>query len=929
MRIHAVLLFLTLLIAHSEATPRLPQGFEATTVVDKITAATALAIAPDGRVFYAEQTGKIWIVKAGERLSPPALDIGPKLDTWWERGLIGLTLHPDFPRSPYLYTVYVAKEPYTHHVVSRFTVVGDVLDPTSEMILLEGDDQASLGGFQPAGHQGGSIIFGQDGMLYIGLGEQTAGKPSQSLHTLQGKILRLRQDGSIPEDNPFYERTEGKYRAIYALGIRNPFGFAVDPASGRLLEVDVGGSAFEEVNVIASGGNYGWPEAEGHSDDDRFINPIHTYPPAIGRSICGAMIYPHTGTFPEKWRGKLFVADWANHWLRAINLESPQEQIPFAEGFAAPVAIAAAPDGAVYLLNRNTRWRDGKVYQDETGSLVRIRYVGDEGIPPPAPDYPDTLEATGHFRGLTPVTPRHDFHAFALNAPPRQAGVTIRRWLRLPSKGTIETSARDDWQFPQGTVLIHHIDTTDGHPFETHIYTANNDATWQALAYQWDGQATTLIEHSALRKLPGSHDLNWFSPGIQPQLHPSLAMVGFLLQMNARQLHVGDQLASWQERGWIDGVEDWPRLVRLDDSSASLEDRARSYLDVHCAVCHRPGGPSRGAFDARFTTALREQGLLDGPLMAGHLDIPHARVIVSGDPDKSILWQRMRRHDAFRMPPVAVNPVEPTVLTLMHDWITTLQPATVRLTEDAIDGSAGDLPAYKIETPAATYYLEKSGAGLSSVIDRDGNDWLGFHPEPGSGAGGEYRGFPNAVHQQAGNYFHARNAGTDPSATTVTRRDPHHVTITAESSNGLWACRYDFTPQYCTFTMTKMPESYRYWALYEGIPGGDYDDHDWWMTSAVTEKQVLTQPHEGDIPAPEWMAFGDPDQSRALYLYHHEDDAHPDRFYQMHQKMTVFGFGRKGIDKFLDEVPQSISIGLLEVDTHEAISQAIRERHDF
>jgi len=123
--------------------------------------------------------------------------------------------------------------------------------------------------------------------------------------------------------------------------------------------------------------------------------------------------------------------------------------------------------------------------------------------------------------------------------------------------------------------------------------------------------------------------------------------------------------------------------------------------------------------------------------------------------------------------------------------------------------------------------------------------------------------------------------------------------------------------------MTKMPEGFKYWTLYEGIPGGDYNDTDWWMTSAISEKQLLTKTHGEDIPAPEWIAFGDPKLKRSLYLYHHEDDAHPDRFYEMEKKMTVFGFGRKGIDKYLDSVPQSVSIGLLESDEHGEIGRAI------
>ncbi len=250
----------------------------------------------------------------------------------------------------------------------------------------------------------------------------------------------------------------------------------------------------------------------------------------------------------------------------------------------------------------------------------------------------------------------------------------------------------------------------------------------------------------------------------------------------------------------------------------------------------------------------------------------------------------------------------------------------VNLIKDAVDHSAGGVSCFKIETPAATYFLEKKGAGLSSMIDKDGNDWISFHSKPSSGAGGEYRGFPNAIHQQDGSFFHPKNQGTDPSDVQVKLDSPERVTLVATSSNKTWQANWDFYPTHCTFTMTHMPEGYKYWILYEGTPGGQYDDSDWWMTSAIKSKQPLTQTHEGDIPAPEWIAFGDRDLNRSLFLLHHQDDEKIDRFYQMQKKMTVFGFGREGLTKFLDSVPQSFSIGFVESAEHKGISVLLRNR---
>lgn len=249
----------------------------------------------------------------------------------------------------------------------------------------------------------------------------------------------------------------------------------------------------------------------------------------------------------------------------------------------------------------------------------------------------------------------------------------------------------------------------------------------------------------------------------------------------------------------------------------------------------------------------------------------------------------------------------------------------VRLISDAVVPSSPELASYRIETDSATYYLEKTGAGLAAMIDRDGNDWIGFRSEPGSRSSGEFRGFPNAVHQQAGNYFHPKNQNTDPSVTEIEYEGLDRVTISATSGNGLWAGRYDFFPTHCTFTMTRMPADYKYWVLYEGTPGGGYDDTDWWITSAVGEPQPLTTNHEGDIPGPEWIAFGDTNVERVLYLVHHEDDEHPDRYYQMGREMTVFGFGRLRGEKFLDSVPQHFSIGLLETRDPAEIAQHLEE----
>jgi putative heme-binding domain-containing protein len=350
---------------------KLPPGFELSKVGGGLTAATALAVAPDGRVFVCEQAGALRVIKDGQLRPEPFLTVA--VDHYWERGLIGVALDPGFARNGFVYVTYVAAQPYPHHHVSRFTAQGDVAAPGSEVVLLRGDDQHKLGGNVPAGHQGGALHFGRDGKLYIAIGEQTAREPAQRLDTFQGKLLRINPDGTIPEDNPFYTRAKGKYRAIWAIGLRNPFTFAVQPGTGRIFINDVGDSRWEEVDEGFAGANYGWPESEGATTDPRFRGPIHTYPVA---SVAGGAFCPSgdESGFPPEYRGRYFFMDFVQGWIKVLDPDRPSRVETFATGLTRPCDLAFAPDGGLHVLLRDAWVIDNK-FRPHTGSLLRIHHA--------------------------------------------------------------------------------------------------------------------------------------------------------------------------------------------------------------------------------------------------------------------------------------------------------------------------------------------------------------------------------------------------------------------------------------------------------------------------------------------------------------------------------------------------------------------------
>lgn len=353
----------------------LPDGFQVQTIATGLTGVTALETTSDGRVLICEQTGMLRVVRDDKLLAAPALTL--PVEAFWERGLIGVTIDPDFPRTPHVYVCYVAKAPYPHHRISRFTMHGDTADPASETLLLEGDDQRKLGGNLPAGHQGGALHFGPDGKLYIAIGEQTAGAPSQKLDTFQGKLLRINPDGSIPDDNPFASQTAGKYRAIWAVGLRNPFTFAIRRGNGEMLINDIGGDKFEEINRGAAGANYGWPLAEGPSDDKRFTPPIHWYKAA---SACGGDFVAEGSPWPPEYHGRYLFAEYIHGWIHSLDVSHPNDVQPFVAGLRNPVDLRFAADGGLYVLLRNAWVIDDK-FRPATGSLLKISVSTQSSVP--------------------------------------------------------------------------------------------------------------------------------------------------------------------------------------------------------------------------------------------------------------------------------------------------------------------------------------------------------------------------------------------------------------------------------------------------------------------------------------------------------------------------------------------------------------------
>ena len=337
-------------VSLSASAANLPSGFTETQFGGNLSGSpTAMAFAPDGRLFVCQQGGQVRVIKNGSLLSAPFVSV--TVDSSGERGLLGIAFDPNFTTNHYLYVYHTVATSPIHNRVSRFTAAGDIAAPGSQVVILELNNLSSA-----TNHNGGAIHFGPDGKLYIAVGENANGANSQAFSNLLGKILRINADGSIPTDNPFYNTAAGNNRAIWALGLRNPFTFAFQPGTGRMFINDVGESTYEEINDGIAGSNYGWPITEGPTGNPAFRSPIYFYGHGTnnmtGCAIVGATFYnPPVPQFPSSYTGKYFFADLCNGWIRVFD-PTAGTATGFATGIVNPVDLHVGPDGALYYLVR-------------------------------------------------------------------------------------------------------------------------------------------------------------------------------------------------------------------------------------------------------------------------------------------------------------------------------------------------------------------------------------------------------------------------------------------------------------------------------------------------------------------------------------------------------------------------------------------------
>lgn len=426
--------------AHAQGGFNMPYGFIQDTVVLGLDRPTSFALLPDGRILIAEKSGVVRVAQDGQLLPEPFIDLSTEVNDSSDRGLLGITVHPNWPAAPYVYLAYTYDPPEIKDHNPAGARVSRVLrlsaDPNNLNVALPGSGVVLLGTNSTAEHVGNpdagdtepfscfddsgsfvrdcvaaegtahtldSVRFGADGALYISSGDGIVNSKGNSRalnpDSLNGKILRINPEtGEGYPDNPFFDGDPNSNRSkVFAMGLRNPFRFTVDPRNGQVIVADVGNSNWEEINRGGPGSNFGWPCYEGpyeaatyancdayHSGSLPITQAVYSYPhsvkdPQRGSAIGGDLYLGNV--FPPLYRGAYFYHDFNGGVVDFLtfNADGSANHNEFATNVPGIVQMTTGQDGAIYVISVIL------------GGIWRIRYAPGGNRPPTADAAADPL----------------------------------------------------------------------------------------------------------------------------------------------------------------------------------------------------------------------------------------------------------------------------------------------------------------------------------------------------------------------------------------------------------------------------------------------------------------------------------------------------------------------------------------------------------
>jgi uncharacterized repeat protein (TIGR03806 family) len=657
----------------------------------------------------AERAGKVFTFANDPAAQEKSLVIDVK------QTIYGAVLHPKFQENGFIYLVQVpdgSKETPDGTLIVRYTIVDRAkmtADPASARVVMR---------WPNGGHNGGCMRFGPDGFLYVSTGDGSGIADSletgQDLTTLLGKILRIdvdREDAgkryAVPKDNPFVNTKDARGE-IWAYGIRQSWKISFDTATGTLWAGEIGQDLWEMVNVIEKGGNYGWSVQEGDHPfrperkrgPTPILKPIVEHNHSDFRSLTGGFIY-HSKRLPEL-NGAYIYGDYdtGRVWMLRYDEKAKRvtEHRELCDTTLRIVAWAQDAEGEVYAVD----FVDGSLYHLTPAPPA----------PKEAPEFPRKLSETGLFADVRGLRPATGLISYSVNAELWSDGASKERFIAIPGNGKIEyetvtypqpaPGSVPGWRFPDGTVFVKtfFLETEPGKKrrLETRLLVVERvagteeygDQVWSGYTYIWNDEQTDAVLADArgvdrefmVKSAAGERKQTWHFPSRAECTLCHTVTAKYALGVNTAQMNrdhdyggvVANQLATLEHIGVLDRKlpkppKDLEKLADYRDANASLDSRARAYLHANCSHCHRKWGGGNAEFQLLSTLPVAELGVVDTKPGQGAFDLKDPRILVPGDPARSMLRHRMTLTGLGRMPHIASSVVDEDAVKLIGDWI--------------------------------------------------------------------------------------------------------------------------------------------------------------------------------------------------------------------------------------------------------------------
>jgi uncharacterized repeat protein (TIGR03806 family) len=636
------------------------------------------------------------------------LTIPKPVNTLGEGGLLGFAFHPDFASNGEVYLSFTT----TGGGTGMRSVIARMISNDGGLSFPADSYEVILGPFeQPwTNHNGGDLHFGLDGYLYASFGDGgSGGDPlgnGQRKTGFLSKLLRMDVDTStaetaygIPVDNPFADGDDAgddAEPATYAYGLRNPFRFSIDRGTGIPWVGDVGQNLWEEVDKILPGGNYGWNTREGrhcyepsqNCATEGLVDPVWEYDRSQGNSITGGVVY--RGQLIPALQGAYVVGDFGSGrvWALKEKADGSWDESELDNG-GGSMWVAFGEDNAANVYGLSI-----------TGAIYSLVGVNAEAEDVGVPSAPLLLSETGCLTAEDPTQPTEGLIPYTPRAELWSDGAQKDRWMAMPDAAKIAVDADGDFELPSGSVLVKSF-RLEGVPVETRLWMRDETGRWSGYSYAWDedGKDAHLLNAGETRQwqLPSGQSQAWVYPSRAECGRCHTAAAGYSLGLELAQLdhavlypatgRTANQLQTLEAIDLLTGepvaTTALPRMVDPFPGEASdctapcatteeLTQQARSYLHANCSFCHRPEGGGGGVLDLRWSQSLAATNSCGSKPQAGDLGHANALVITPGNPDQSILLDRVFRRDVFGMPPLASKQVDLAGHALLKNWISSL-----------------------------------------------------------------------------------------------------------------------------------------------------------------------------------------------------------------------------------------------------------------